>query len=168
LLFNKHFNSKCLKIFSYYFTLSDTADNEFAGNATHKDGNSSDPAQTPDKSSGLITVVVIVGPIVALLVVAGVSTGNNSGSVNWINKQPNCFYCILQVCYVFFKRIPKPGNSMNFVNPTYNKTTEDTFSLEKNASINGSSRYAPALDEEVSGSMVTSAVNPNDFSYVRF
>jgi len=82
LLFDKHFNSKCLKIISGYFFLSDTADKESAGNATHKDSNSSNPAQTPDKSSGLITVVVIVGPIVALLILAGVSTGNNCGSVN--------------------------------------------------------------------------------------
>ncbi|XP_034485348.1 low-density lipoprotein receptor-like isoform X9 [Drosophila innubila] len=114
-----------------------------AANATHKDDSSSEPAKTQEQKSGLITVVVIVVPIVAILVLAG-------------------------ACYVFIKRYPKRGNSMNFVNPTYNKTTEDTFSLEKNAPINANSKYAPALDEEVSGSMVTSAANPNDFSYVRF
>lgn len=69
---------------------------------------------------------------------------------------------------MFIKKYPKRGNSMNFVNPTYNKTTEDTFSLEKNATITTNSRFAPVLDEEVSGSIVTSATNPNDFSYVRF
>ncbi|XP_034485345.1 low-density lipoprotein receptor-like isoform X6 [Drosophila innubila] len=119
------------------------ADKGSAANATHKDDSSSEPAKTQEQKSGLITVVVIVVPIVAILVLAG-------------------------ACYVFIKRYPKRGNSMNFVNPTYNKTTEDTFSLEKNAPINANSKYAPALDEEVSGSMVTSAANPNDFSYVRF
>ncbi|KAM8705429.1 hypothetical protein ACLKA7_009824 [Drosophila subpalustris] len=97
--------------------------NGLPGNATQNDGNSSEPAQTQNQSSGVITVIVIVGPIVALIVLAG-------------------------ACYVFIKKYPKRGNSMNFVNPTYNKTTEDTFSLEKNATITTNSRFAPVLDEE--------------------
>ncbi|XP_017846627.2 low-density lipoprotein receptor isoform X3 [Drosophila busckii] len=53
---------------------------------------------------------------------------------------------VVGIAIFVFKKYPKRGNSMNFVNPTYNKTTEDTFSLEKNAPpIN---RYANALEEE--------------------
>ncbi|XP_062126111.1 low-density lipoprotein receptor-like isoform X5 [Drosophila sulfurigaster albostrigata] len=94
-----------------------------AGNATHKDDKLLDSSQTEEQSSAWTTAVLVVGSIVGVIVLVG-------------------------TCYLFIKRYPKRGNSMNFVNPTYNKTTEDTFSLEKNAPIDASSKYAPALEEE--------------------
>ncbi|XP_034113849.1 very low-density lipoprotein receptor-like isoform X3 [Drosophila albomicans] len=94
-----------------------------AGNATHKDDKLLDSSQTEEQSSTWATAVLVVGSIVGVIVLVG-------------------------TCYLFIKRYPKRGNSMNFVNPTYNKTTEDTFSLEKNAPIDASSKYAPALEEE--------------------
>lgn len=71
MVFYNHFNYNSLKVF--YSVFSVPADNGSPSNATKKDGNSSEPAQTQNQSSGMITVIVIVGPIVALIVLAGVS-----------------------------------------------------------------------------------------------
>ncbi|XP_030078632.1 low-density lipoprotein receptor isoform X1 [Drosophila hydei] len=108
-------------------------------NATHADGDSAETAPPPEGNSKTIAFAII-GTVAAVTLVIAAS-------------------------YWLLRQYPKRGNTMNFSNPTYNKTTEDTFSLEKNASIN---RCSSAMEEEVSGSLVTSVPNPNDFSYVRF
>ncbi|XP_026831952.1 very low-density lipoprotein receptor isoform X3 [Drosophila erecta] len=69
------------------------------------------------------------------------------------------------VIFFEYRRCTRAGNSMNFENPVYHKTTEDHFSLEKNVKPH---MYAAAVEEEVSGSAPPMATNPNDFSYVRF
>ncbi|XP_064548842.1 low-density lipoprotein receptor-like isoform X3 [Drosophila montana] len=94
-------------------------DAENTGNATHTGGKVAETAQPTEGDSGKIALIVI-GALIAAAAVISLS------------------YCVL-------KKYPKRGNTMNFVNPTYNKTTEDNFSLEKNATIN---RYATAVEEE--------------------
>ncbi|TDG42481.1 hypothetical protein AWZ03_011089 [Drosophila navojoa] len=91
-----------------------------SANTTRTDGDSAETAQQPEGNSKAIALVIVGTVASVTLVIAA-------------------FYWLL-------RQYPKRGNTMNFSNPTYNKTTEDTFSLEKNASIN---RCGSAMEEEL-------------------